>query len=151
MLAAIFAKVLDLAWWQYPLVLVAIVLLISLPSMLIAALKLRQRTLGPVLEAHGWAINGRVKINIPLGTSFTAIAKLPPGSRRSLEDPFEDKDAARARRRMLLLLVLAALAAAAVWVHLDSKRHGGKYLWEDRTPPAPQVAAPATPAPPKAP
>jgi hypothetical protein len=151
MLAAIFAKVLDLAWWQYPLVLVAIVLLISLPSMLIAALKLRQRTLGPVLEANGWAINGRVKINIPLGTSFTAIAKLPPGSRRSLEDPFEDKDAARARRRMLLLLVLAALAAAAVWVHLDSKRHGGKYLWEDRTPPAPQVAAPATPAPPKAP
>jgi hypothetical protein len=151
MLAAIFAKVLDLAWWQYPLVLVAIVLLISLPSMLIAALKLRQRTLGPVLEANGWAINGRVKINIPLGTSFTAIAKLPPGARRSLEDPFEDKAAARARRRMLLLLLLAALAAAAVWIHIDRNRHGGKYIWEDRTPPAPQVAAPAAPAPAKAP
>ena len=151
MLAAIFAKVLDLAWWQYPLVLVAIVLLISLPSMLIAALKLRQRTLGPVLEANGWAINGRVKINIPLGTSFTAIAKLPPGARRSLEDPFEDKAAARARRRMLLLLLLAALAAAAVWIHIDRNRDGGKYLWEDRTLSAPQVAAPAAPAPAKAP
>lgn len=143
MLAAIFAKVLDLAWWQYPLVLVALVLLISLPSMLIAWLKLRQRTLGPVLEANGWAINGRVKINIPLGTSFTTLAKLPPGSRRSLEDPFEDKEAARARRRLVLLLVLAALAAAAVWIRIDHNRHGGKYLWEDRTPPAPQIAVPA--------
>lgn len=153
MLAAIFAKVIDLSWWQYPLVLVALVLLISLPSMLIAWLKLRQRTLGPVLEANGWAINGRVKINIPLGTSFTALAKLPPGARRSLEDPFEDKAAARARRRLLLLFVLAALAAAAIWVRLDHNRHGGKYLWEDRTPTAPQVAAPepAAPAPAKAP
>jgi len=142
MLAAIFAKVLDLAWWQYPLVLVALILLISLPSMLIAWLKLRQRTLGPVLEANGWAINGRVKINIPLGTSFTALAKLPPGARRSLEDPFEDKAAARARRRLVILVVLAALAAAVVWVRLDHNRHGGKYLWEDRTPPAPQVATP---------
>ncbi len=136
MLAAVFARVLDLAWWQYPLVLVGLMLAISLPSMLIAWLKLRQRTLGPVLEANGWAINGRVKINIPLGTSFTALAKLPAGSHRSLEDPFEDKAAARARRRFVGLVILVVLVGAAVWVHLDRKHHGGKYLWEDRTAPA---------------
>ncbi len=150
MLAAIFAKVLDLSWWQYPLVLVALVLVISLPSMLIAWLKLRQRTLGPVLEANGWAINGRVKINIPLGTSFTALAKLPPGARRSLEDPFEDKAAARARRRFVLLVLLAGLLAAAAWIRLDHNRHGGKYCWENRNvieaAPKPAAEAPA-PAP----
>ena len=151
MMAAIFAKVLDLAWWQYPLVFVALILVISLPSMLIAWLKLRQRTLGPVLEANGWAINGRVKINIPLGTSFTALAKLPPGARRSLEDPFEDKAAARARRRFLFLLFLLALLGAAVWLRIDHNRHGGKYCWEDRTPPAEVAPAPAPAAAPAAP
>jgi hypothetical protein len=153
MLAAIFAKILDLAWWQYPLVLLGLMLLISLPSMLIAWLKLRQRTLGPVLEANGWAINGRVKINIPLGTTFTALAKLPPNARRSLEDPFEDKEAARTRRRFIALVVLAGLLAGALWVRHDHNRHGGKYLWENRNvlelapaatpPPAPAPAAPA--------
>ncbi len=148
MMAAIFAKMLDLAWWQYPLVFVGLVLLISLPSMLIAWLKLRQRTLGPVLEANGWAINGRVKINIPLGTTFTALAKLPPGSSRSLEDPFEDKAAARARRRFIMIVVLAALVGGAIWLRFDHNRHGGKYLWEDRNviSVAPAEAAPPAPA-----
>ena len=148
MLAAIFAKVLDLSWWQYPLVLVALMLLISLPSMLIAALKLRQRTLGPILEANGWAINGRVKINIPLGTSFTTLAKLPAGSRRPLADPFEDKAAAQTRRRFLAFLVLAALLAAAIWLWIDRNHHHGKFLWEDRN--VIEVSTPAAPAPPAA-
>ncbi len=136
MLAAIFARVLDLAWWQYPLVVVGLILVISLPSMLIAWLKLRQRTLGPILEANGWAINGRVKINIPLGTSFTALAKLPPGAQASSADPFEDKSAARARRRVLGLLLLGALLGAAVWTHLDRRRHEGRFFWQDRPVPA---------------
>ncbi len=144
-LGAIATGLAGLAWWQLPLVLVALMLIISLPSMLIAWLKLRQRTLGPVLEANGWAINGRVKINIPLGTSFTALAKLPPGSSRSLEDPFEDKAAARARRRVVAFVVLAALVGAALWIRIDHNRHGGKYFWEVRPAPAvePQPAAPA--------
>ena len=78
----------SLAWWQMPLAIGGIVLAISGPSMAIAALKLQQRTLGPLLEGNGWAINGRIRINIPLGTSLTAAKKLPPGAtllgRRSL-------------------------------------------------------------------
>ena len=35
---------------------------VSGPSMLIAALKLRQRNLGPILDANGWAVNGCVRI-----------------------------------------------------------------------------------------
>src|SRR2546430_11188922 len=51
--------------------LVGIIAIISGPSMIIAWLKLRQRTIGPILDANGWAVNGRVKVNIPLGTSLT--------------------------------------------------------------------------------
>ena len=125
-----------LAPWQLPLVLVAAMLAISCPSMVIAWLKLRQRTLGPILEGNGWAVNGRVKINIPFGTALTAVAKLPPGARRSLEDPYEDKEAAQRRRQLILAVLLLALAAVAIrWDH--SRR--GRYFWQD-APPAPAAA-----------
>ena len=101
-------------WWAKLLAVLGIVLAISLPSMLLAWLKLRQRTLGPVLDANGWAVNGRVRVNLPLGTALTGIKELPPNSTRSLDDPFEDKQA-RLRRRLiylaLLIFVLATLGA----------------------------------------
>ena len=96
--------------WQLPVVVVVLMLAISLPAVLIAALKLRQRTIGPLLEANGWAINGRVRINIPFGTAMTEVAVLPPGARRSLVDPYADK-AGSNRRRLGLLLVIIVLAA----------------------------------------
>jgi hypothetical protein len=104
-------------------------LVISLPSMVIAALKLRQRTLGPILEGNGWAINGRVRVNIPFGAALTRVASLPADSRRSLEDPYEDRDAIRRKRMAVALLALALLAAAAIWVRLDHNRRG-RYFWE---------------------
>lgn len=120
-----------LAPWQLPLVLVAGMLAISCPSMVIAWLKLRQRTLGPILEGNGWAVNGRVRINIPFGTALTAVAKLPPGARRSLEDPYEDKDAVRRRRQFILGLLLLVLVAVAIrWDH--GRR--GRYFWQDESP-----------------
>jgi hypothetical protein len=106
---------LGLGMWM-PLGIIGLVLAISTPSMLIAWLKLRQRTLGPVLEGNGWAINGRVKINIPLGTAFTAAKRLPPGSVRSLEDPFEDKEAKARLRWFITMCVLVALLAIGGWV-----------------------------------
>ena len=94
------------------------VLLVSGPSMLIAWLKLRQRTLGPVLDAKGWAVNGRVKVNLPLGTALTARATLPAGASRSLEDPYEDHQARRRRRLVWLAgAALVVLLALARWFH----------------------------------
>jgi hypothetical protein len=101
-------------WWAKIVAVAGVFLAISGPSMLLAALKLRQRNLGPVLDANGWAINGRVKVNLPLGTALTDRAVLPPGSSRSLQDPFVD-EAARSRRTLawtLLVALAAALAAA---------------------------------------
>jgi hypothetical protein len=140
-LTLILGYVFRLAAWQYPLVLIGLVLVISAPSMVIAWLKLRQRTLGPILEGNGWAVNGRVKINIPFGTALTDLATLPPGSSRSLEDPYEDKAAARQRRSTILLVVLLTLAAAAIWIRWDRHQHG-RYFWE----PAPVAAPAAEPA-----
>ena len=108
-LAAVFAKFLDLPTWQLPLILVALMLLVSLPSMVIAALKLRQRTLGPILESNGWAINGRVKINIPFGTMLTSMAKLPANSERSLTDPYADKSGRRVKVWLWILVIVAGL------------------------------------------
>jgi len=108
-LAAVFAKFLDLPTWQLPLILVALMLLISLPSMVIAALKLRQRTLGPILESNGWAINGRVKINIPFGTMLTSVAKLPANAERSLTDPYADKSGRRVKVWLWILVIVAGL------------------------------------------
>ena len=73
-----------------PLGLIGLLLAISGPSMFIAWLKLRQRNLGPVLDATGWAINGHVKINIPFGGKLTQQAKLPAGASRSLIDPYQE-------------------------------------------------------------
>jgi hypothetical protein len=82
---------------------------------IIAWLKLRQRTLGPILDANGWAINGRVKINIPFGAALTDVATLPPGSKRSLEDPYEDKEAANSRRFWTGLIILLVIGAVVSW------------------------------------
>jgi hypothetical protein len=137
-MATVFAKFVDLPSWQLPLILVGLILVISLPSMLIAALKLRHRTLGPILEGNGWAINGRVKINIPFGAALTHMATLPPGAKRSLEDPYEDKEAKARKRRITVALVVLGLAIIAFWVRWDHNQRG-HYFWEK---PLPAATAP---------
>jgi hypothetical protein len=99
-------------WWAKLAAVGGVVLIISGPSVLIAWLKLRQRTLGPLLDATGWAINGRIRVNLPLGTALTDVADLPRGARRSLDDPFED---GRARQRQRVMVLLVVLALAALW------------------------------------
>lgn len=143
-LTLILGYVFGMKAWQYPLVLLGLILVISGPSMIIAWIKLRQRTVGPILEGNGWAINGRVKINIPFGTALTDVARLPANAQRTLDDPYEDKDAARQRRQFIALLVLAALAAVAIFIRWDHNRRG-HYFWQPA--PAPVVVVPAAPAP----
>src|SRR5580692_3954670 len=90
-----------------PLGVIALILLISGPSMLIAWLKLRQRNLGPILDANGWAVNAKAKINIPFGRSLTSTPKLPPGSHRDLVDPYAEKHTTRNWATTILILLAA--------------------------------------------
>ncbi|TAN45080.1 MAG: hypothetical protein EPN22_03540 [Nitrospirae bacterium] len=90
-IASVVTGLLRLDWWQVPLAAVGLLLLISGPSVGIAWFKLRQRNLGPLLDANGWAVNSRPRINIPFGTALTQVAKLPEGSVRPMIDPFAEK------------------------------------------------------------
>jgi hypothetical protein len=100
-------------WWAKLVAVAAMLLVVSGPSMLIAWLKLRQRTLGPILDGNGWAVNGRVHVTMALGAALTGVAAFPPGARRVLEDPFADTAAKRRRRVVWALVVLAGAALAA--------------------------------------
>ena len=64
-----------------------VMLLISLPSVVLAYITLRKRNLGPILDANGWAVNANAKINVAFGTTLTGLAKLPAGSRRDSKIP----------------------------------------------------------------
>jgi len=115
--AAVVTGFLGLSWWQMPLALLGAVAAVSGPSMLMALFKLRERNLGPLLDACGWALNTRAKINIPFGASLTSLAKLPPGAERSLTDPFAEKK----RPWGLYLWLLSALVLLVVLALLWSK------------------------------
>ncbi len=82
-----------------------LILLISLPSVVLAYVKLRKRNLGPLLDASGWAINSQAKINVPFGTTLTNVAKLPPGSSRTVTDAYADRGLPW-KRWVLLFIVL---------------------------------------------
>jgi hypothetical protein len=99
-----------------PVILVAIVLMISGPSVLIAWFKLRQRNLGPILEANGWAVNGRVGINVPLGVALTGRAELPARAKRIRKDPYADR--AAERQRWLFGVLIALIAAELIAARL---------------------------------
>ncbi len=103
---------LRLTWWQMPLALLGILVLISGPSVLIAAMKLKNRNLGPILDACGWAVNTRLRINIPFGTALTALAKLPENAERSLRDPYAER---RHPWLLYLLFAIVLIAIAAGW------------------------------------
>ena len=143
LLGGFVAGFLGLGVWM-PIGVLGIMLAISGPSMLIAWLKLRQRNLGPILDANGWAINGRVKISVPFGAALTDHAQLPKNARRLLRDPYTPGTGPG----KIWLLVILTIVLAAVLIRLDHNRRG-RYFWQPEPPPAEAPAAAAeTPPPP---
>jgi hypothetical protein len=111
-MTAIVGGVLSLKAWQMPLALIGLMLMISGPAMILAWFKLKNRNLAPILDANGWAINARAKINIPFGTSLTGLASLPAGAHRSLVDPFADK---KSSLPYFLFVLLGVCALVGLW------------------------------------
>lgn len=110
---ALVSRFIELGWW-IPVGLLGLVLAISGPSMLIAWLKLRQRSLAPILDASGWAINGRLRLNVPMGRVVSRTARLPRGASRRWR-ALDAAPAGRARAWVLAVVALAAGAVAAWW------------------------------------
>lgn len=109
-LSSILAMFFGLGMWM-PVGFLGLLLAISGPAMLIALLKLRQRNVGPILDANGWSVNAMARINVPFGAALTQVAVLPLGSRRQLGDPFAEKR----RPWKLYVILLALLAVASLW------------------------------------
>jgi hypothetical protein len=112
-IAALVTGFLTLSWWQMPIAPIGVVMAISGPSMTIAFLKLRKRNLAPILDANGWAINTRARINMAFGASLTGVVELPAGWERALKDPYARRK--RVWKRYVVILVLL-ITATALWV-----------------------------------
>lgn len=112
-----------IAPWQFPLIVMGFMLLISGPSLILAFMKLRKRNLGPILDANGWAVNAKAKVNVPFGTSLTGIAKLPPGATVDVSDKFAEKSSAWPKILMVLFFVW--------WIHSYLNYEGWIYRWTD--------------------
>ena len=109
----------QLTWWQLPLAVAGIVLAVSGPSCVIAAMKLQSRNLGPLLDASGWAVNARLRINLPFGRTLTALAQLPERAERSLTDPYAERRQPWGLYLAALVLIGAGILAwRYLWPHL---------------------------------
>ena len=133
-LVGVFGKFVDLGPW-IPIAICGIVLAISGPSMLIAWLKLRQRSLGPILDASGWAINGRMKVNVRLGASLSQTGRVPAAATRLLQDPFKER---HGQAWLVGACIAALVLLVVVW----------RFGWADAAlPSALRYQPPAPPAP----
>lgn len=90
-----------LAWWQYLIIFVCILLIISGPSMIMAWMKLRRRNLAPVLNANGWAINADSIISVPFGLKLTEQVRFP-----FTKNPAKKNPAGKIFLVILLLIIL---------------------------------------------
>jgi hypothetical protein len=129
-LAAAFAGILGFLGkfetWQVPLVIIVIMLVISAPSMAIAWLKLRKRNLGPILDANGWAVNAKAKMNVPFGGALTGVAALPPGSTFGAADEYAEKPSPWPK------LLIFAFLVWLVWAFLNDSE-GRLWRWTEKS------------------
>jgi len=139
-LAAAFAGILAFLGkfeaWQVPLVVLGIMLVISAPSMAIAWLKLRKRNLGPILDANGWAVNAKARMNVPFGGVLTGVAALPPGATFGAADKYAEKPSVWPK------LLAVAFVVWFVWAFLNDSE-GRLWRWtegNDRLAPIHKVA-----------
>ncbi len=79
-IAQTFQKINDV-YFLYTAILV--LLFILLPAVIIGFFKLRARDIGMVLEACGWAINGKMRISLAMAKQLTEVGKFPSTSRRT--------------------------------------------------------------------
>jgi hypothetical protein len=84
---------------------IGLMLIISLPSVVLAYIKLRKRNLGPILDANGWAVNAKAKINVPFGATLSSVARLPAGARRDSSDKYAERGFPWKTTLFVLLLI----------------------------------------------
>ena len=126
--------------WQWPIVIVAVLLIISGPAMIKAWLVLRKRNISPLLNANGWAINAGGKVNVTFGATLTQVAKTPIVATK---DPYADKKPWW--RKLIDWLIIIGIVFLICWrTNLIYKVTG--YLEVEKDKPAAVVAPAEEPA-----
>jgi hypothetical protein len=97
--------------WQTLLGVLAIILLVSLPSVILAWFKLRARDLGAILNAGGWAVNRPLTFSLGLARTFTRPAAMPLGAAVA-RDPYASHGWLKC---VLAALLVVAAAAGVCW------------------------------------
>lgn len=75
--ASLMAAISSMPAWKIGVSVVALVLIVSVPSMILAWFKLRKRDLGVILNACGWAINRPMRFSMKRAAAFTKCAPDP--------------------------------------------------------------------------
>ena len=97
--------------WKVLAGVAAVILIVSLPSVILAWFKLRARDLGAILNAGGWAVNRPLTFSMGLARTFTHPAKMPLGSAVA-RDPYASYGWLKL---LILLLVLVGAALGVCW------------------------------------
>ncbi len=111
------------------LVMLVVVLCISGPSMFLAWLKLRNRNLGPVLNANGWAINSKILVNTRFGATLTDMAKYP---KIVVNDPYAVKKMPKWLRWTITILVVLIIVFLILYFNNYFDRFGIDALHYDK-------------------
>ena len=118
--AGLIGLVAGLPIWKVLAGVAAIILLVSLPSVVLAWFRLRTRDLGAILNACGWAVNRPLTFSVGLARTFTRRASLPAGAAVA-RDPY-------ARHGVLGCLLLAVLLGVAAAVGVCWRLHCGPFV-----------------------
>ena len=96
--ASLMAAISGMTPLQIAVSVVALVLVVSLPSVILTWFKLRKRDLGAILNACGWAVNRPMRFSMKRARAFTVCAPC------------------RCCRIVVCILVALALVGAALWL-----------------------------------
>ncbi len=102
-----------ISFWYGVLGVIAIVLVVSGPSVILAWFKLRARDFAPVLNACGWAINKKMRMPMRLSRVFTHEAVVPEGSNIDMTDPYVEK---HFWRNTLITILVLAIALVGILI-----------------------------------
>lgn len=101
----------------YTIVVIAVIVIG--PSMILGFIKLRARDIGMILEASGWAINGRMRINLTLARELTHVGKLPEDSLRIPHAYVEKEGRKRRRTFWAIFILIAVVTGAGCWWYVN--------------------------------
>ena len=114
-LTSLLSEVKDMHAWAL-LIVPAILIVVSGPSMILAWMKLRKRNLAPLLNANGWAINADAIVSVLFGNTLTDQAQFPIVK---LNDPFAKKGLSKGSKwSIAIAAILIGIAIAILTMYL---------------------------------